>query len=53
MIKKLTKFKWMEETTKQLFDIHVKKKKFNKNDWNNYKKKWSLNWINKKFTIIC
>jgi hypothetical protein len=29
MINKLTKFKWIEETTKQLFDIHVKQNKIN------------------------
>jgi hypothetical protein len=27
MINKLTKFNWIEETTKQLFNIHVKKEK--------------------------
>jgi len=38
MINKLTKFKWIEETTKQLSEIHVKKIKnqFNKNVGNNF-----------------
>jgi len=60
MINKLTKFNWIEEPTKQFFNIHVltymlekKKNQFNKNVWNIFKKNENLNWIVQKFTIIC